>query len=150
MIENLTKQLCDELAAIEDLDAKIDALNTIRAALHAVSPFRDQPVDLVTWVKGDCVIGNDYNPNKVAKPEMDLLYRSIKADGYTQPIVSFRHAQMRMVVDGFHRNRVGKENGISAKSCTAICRSSASTRPNTSGWHPPSATTGHAASTPSS
>ena len=30
-------------------------------------------------------------------------------DGYTQPIVSFREDENITVIDGFHRNRVGKE-----------------------------------------
>lgn len=32
---------------------------------------------------------NDYTPNAVAPPEMKLLYDSIKADGYTMPIVCY-------------------------------------------------------------
>ena len=37
----------------------------------------------------DKVIANDYNPNKVAPPEMELLKHSIEEDGYTQPIVTY-------------------------------------------------------------
>ena len=33
----------------------VDALNRVRRALHAVSPFRDEPVDLVEWVPADAV-----------------------------------------------------------------------------------------------
>ena len=40
---------------------------------------------------------------------MELLKRSILQDGYTQPIVSWRNDEHFEVVDGFHRNRVGKE-----------------------------------------
>jgi hypothetical protein len=36
------------------------------------------------------VRANDYNPNKVASVELQLLYVSIKADGYTQPVVTIR------------------------------------------------------------
>ncbi len=53
---------------------------------------------------------NDYNPNSVAPPEMKLLERSIQADGYTQPIVSWHRDDVYEVVDGFHRHRVGKES----------------------------------------
>lgn len=35
------------------------------------------------------VHANDYNPNKVATPEMLLLKHSIEQDGYTQPIVTY-------------------------------------------------------------
>lgn len=41
---------------------------------------------------------------------MRLLETSIVADGYTQPIVTYANGTGRIVVDGFHRNRVGKES----------------------------------------
>tara|TARA_R110000868_G_scaffold309986_2_gene571213 strand:+ start:1288 stop:1911 length:624 start_codon:yes stop_codon:yes gene_type:complete len=89
---------------------KIEAINAIKIALHEISPFNSEPVDCVLWVKNDTVIANDYNPNSVAPPEMELLRLSIANDGYTQPIVSMdNHNGTREVIDGFHRNRVGKE-----------------------------------------
>lgn len=94
------------------LDDKVEMLNRIRERLHQSSPFKDEPVDLVLWVEGDRVHGNDYNPNSVAPPEMRLLERSIKQDGYTQPIVSYPLEQTFEVVDGFHRHRVGKESKV--------------------------------------
>jgi ParB-like chromosome segregation protein Spo0J len=102
------------LSAIESLvflpvDARVVALNHIRRALHEISPFREEPVDCVEWVNAEDVHANDYNPNSVAPPEMELLRRSILADGYTQPIVTMPENGKRTVVDGFHRNRVGKE-----------------------------------------
>lgn len=94
-----------------DLDKKVKAINELRIALHNISPFKEEPVDLVLWVKNDTVKANDYNPNSVAPPEMELLRLSISADGYTQPIVSMLedNGESREVIDGFHRNRVGKE-----------------------------------------
>lgn len=91
------------------IDEKIDAINEIKIALHEISPMRDEPVDCVLWVKNESVRANDYNPNSVAPPEMELLRQSIMEDGYTQPIVSFKENDFITVVDGFHRNRVGKE-----------------------------------------
>jgi hypothetical protein len=41
------------------------------------------PVYNVIAVPINKMEANDYNPNHVAKREMDLLYQSIKADGYT-------------------------------------------------------------------
>jgi ParB-like chromosome segregation protein Spo0J len=77
--------------------------------LHEISPFKSEPVDCVVWVNGETVEANDYNPNSVAPPEMELLKLSILADGYTQPIVTNPIDFGYEVVDGFHRNRVGKE-----------------------------------------
>jgi len=90
-------------------DEKIDIINEIKIALHEISPMRNEPVDCVLWVKNDNVKANDYNPNSVAPPEMELLRQSIMEDGYTQPIVSFKEDSQITVIDGFHRNRVGKE-----------------------------------------
>lgn len=75
---------------------------------------KQHPVSAVQWVPASAVQANDYNPNAVAKPEMDLLRRSIEADGYTQPIVTWlRDDGTYEVVDGFHRHLVGKEMGLS-------------------------------------
>lgn len=74
---------------------------------------KNHPVSRVQWVPAEIVQANDYNPNTVAKPEMDLLRRSIEADGYTQPIVTWlREDGVHEVVDGFHRHLVGKEMGL--------------------------------------
>jgi ParB-like chromosome segregation protein Spo0J len=99
------------LESIENLsiDEKIDALNYVKQRLHEASPMKNEPVDCVLWVKSDIVQANDYNPNSVAPPEMELLRQSIMEDGYTQPIVSFKEDDKITVIDGFHRNRVGKE-----------------------------------------
>ena len=100
------------IAGLADLplDERVSAINTIREALHEISPFRSEPVDFVRWVKSEDVHANDYNPNSVAPPEMALLRQSISADGYTQPIVAMLDdAGTHEVIDGFHRHRVGKE-----------------------------------------
>lgn len=103
-----------------DNDSKIEILNRIKKELHEISPMKHEPVDCVLWVKNEQVHANDYNPNSVAPPEMELLEHSILNDGYTQPIVSYNGcgsmnevlmgAAQLEVIDGFHRNRVGKES----------------------------------------
>jgi len=115
-MENKTTQLevnlfnlIKELKTLE-LNEKVHWLNIIRTELHNNSPFKNEPVDLVLWVNNTSVQANDYNPNSVAPPEMELLKLSILEDGYTQPIVTYDEKINRTVVDGFHRNRVGKES----------------------------------------
>ena len=107
----MDKVLHEKLLQISamDLDAKVEAINEVKALLKTISPFVAEPVECVQWVKADKVIANDYNPNSVAPPEMELLHVSIQEDGYTQPIVVWEHDGIFEVVDGFHRNRVGKE-----------------------------------------
>ncbi|OIO37215.1 MAG: hypothetical protein AUJ72_04965 [Candidatus Omnitrophica bacterium CG1_02_46_14] len=107
-ILNQIKLLFQGLDNLAD-EEKIEIINQIRISLHEHSPFRSEPVDCVLWIQSDFVQANDYNPNIVAPPEMKLLRHSIEVDGYTQPIVSFSEEGHYEVVDGFHRNRVGKE-----------------------------------------
>lgn len=103
------EQTIKEIAELP-IAERIEAINNIRAALHEISPFKSEPVDFVRWVPCSSVYANDYNPNSVAPPEMELLRLSIEQDGYTQPIVGMLDEQGgREVIDGFHRHRVGKE-----------------------------------------
>jgi len=118
-IEQAIKTLQDAISSSE-LERGVEIMNQAREALHEVSPFKTEPVDLVLWVKNTSVHANDYNPNSVAPPEMKLLEHSIACDGYTQPIVTAYDRQLgkmdtgdtREVIDGFHRNRVGKESEL--------------------------------------
>jgi ParB-like chromosome segregation protein Spo0J len=106
IIEKIRKNI-EEVKELPE-EERIEAVNEIRAEIKKVSPFED-PVDLVKWVPAEQVIANEYNPNRVAPPEMKLLQLSIEEDGFTQPIVVYAEDGYYTVVDGFHRNRVGKE-----------------------------------------
>lgn len=110
-IINITDILLGELSKIENTSDRVQSLNYIREKLHEISPFKSEPVDFVKWIPIDKVHANDYNPNSVAPPEMQLLEVSIINDGYTQPIVTWPNESDKVeVVDGFHRNRVGRES----------------------------------------
>lgn len=87
---------------------RINAINAFRQVIHQHSPFREQPVDCVLWVKQDRIMANDYNPNNVAPPEKRLLTKSLELDGFTQPIVVTENTpQHYEIVDGFHRHEIG-------------------------------------------
>lgn len=104
------KEIAEALDTESELEFKIDAMNVARLEIHKVSPFKTEPVDFVKWVKNSMVYANDYNPNRVAPPEMKLLEHSVLMDGYTQPIVTWPQPDERAeVIDGFHRLRIGKE-----------------------------------------
>lgn len=96
------------------LNDLVEYINDIRGFIHELSPFKNEPVDFVKWELSHNVVANDYNPNKVAPPEMELLEVSIMNDGYTQPIVTWNNPEKGKteVIDGFHRNRVGKESVV--------------------------------------
>jgi hypothetical protein len=70
------------------------------------------PVYTVKRVPIEQVTANDYNPNSVAPPEMELLETSIWEDGYTQPVVTVydKENDKYVVVDGFHRYRTLRES----------------------------------------
>ena len=67
------------------------------------------PVYNVKAVSVEQIRANAYNPNAVAPPEMNLLYMSIKEDGYTMPIVCYQLEDGTYeIVDGFHRYTIMK------------------------------------------
>lgn len=70
-----------------------------------------QPLHDVQWVNRDELHGNDYNPNKVFKPELELLKISILENGWTQPIVARHDGE---IVDGFHRWTISADPEIAA------------------------------------
>jgi hypothetical protein len=76
-IDDATARLVELVTALPSNAERVVALNKIRMALHEVSPLRHEPVDCVQWVRAEQVQANDYNPNTVAPPEMELLQRSI-------------------------------------------------------------------------
>jgi len=40
---------------------KIDFINDLREFIHTFSPFKNEPVDFVKWIKNDIVIANDWD-----------------------------------------------------------------------------------------
>jgi len=66
------------------------------------------PVYNVLRMPLERVVANDYNPNSVAPPELELLETSIWEDGYTMPVVTYYDDENDnyIVVDGFHRRLI--------------------------------------------
>ena len=97
MIEEILKQYADAT-----FDEKVKIYNEISQQLYDFLGV-NHPVLNVQLVPVDDVKGNDYNPNKVAPPEMNLLALSIRKDGLTMPCVVANDESVYVVVDGFHR-----------------------------------------------
>lgn len=56
------------------------------------------------------VYANDYNPNIVATPELNLLELSIIENGFCYPVAVIKDEENRYcIVDGFHRYTVAKK-----------------------------------------
>jgi ParB-like chromosome segregation protein Spo0J len=86
-----------------DIHEKVKLYNKISQELFDFIGLK-HPVLNVQLVPVERVQANDYNPNKVAPPEMKLLKLSIKKDGLTMPVVAAHKDKKHfVVVDGFHR-----------------------------------------------
>ena len=93
-------------------DKKVEIFNQITQELYDWIGMK-HPALNVQLVKTDLVEGNEYNPNKVAPPEMGLLSLSIKKDGMTMPVViadQNKKKKPHVVVDGFHRRTIAKND----------------------------------------
>lgn len=73
VLSNMIRQYFSQERSEEET---IRALNHLRRVLHEVSPFAQEPVDCVLWVKADEVVANDYNPNVMSSSEKKLLKHS--------------------------------------------------------------------------
>ena len=105
---DVVKAVSSCLESASDMHEKIKLINEFKILLHQHSPFSEEPVDCVLWVDGKTVDANDYNPNVMASVEKKLLERSIDMDGFTQPVVVAKQKERHLVVDGFHRQQLGK------------------------------------------
>ena len=74
-----------------------------------MSEFKS-PVYNVQAIPVEKIKANDYNPNRVAPPEMKLLEVSIWEDGFTSPCVCYYvpEEDIYELVDGYHRYMVMK------------------------------------------
>lgn len=111
-IDLLLDQLEEALVAgaNEDLSERVARYNRlVRMAAHHVN--LPHPTLGIQLVPVETVRGNDYNPNRVAPPEMQLLRLSIAKDGMTMPVVVADDVDAgdHVVVDGFHRTQVVKD-----------------------------------------
>lgn len=95
-----------------DIHEKVRVYNEITQELYDFLGM-SHPVLNVQLHPVEQVKSNDYNPNKVAPPEMKLLKLSIKKDGLTMPVVAAKNKKEYIVVDGFHRRmHVANDNEI--------------------------------------
>lgn len=94
------------------VDEKVAIYNSIHQQLFEWLGFNHPSLN-VQLVKAEQIMGNDYNPNRVAPPEMKLLTLSMRKDGVTMPVVVADQKSKKkpyVVVDGFHRTTVIQHN----------------------------------------
>ena len=81
-----------------------DEVREYNAAAAKLPETIDHPCLRPKLVHCDTVTSNEYNPNRVPDPELELLEQSIRSDGMTMPIVTYlREDGNYEIVDGFHR-----------------------------------------------
>src|SRR5690606_5838277 len=107
LIARLRKAIlaCLELPESE----RVAAYNAATSALRSmVADLCNDPVLAVRLVPAGKVVPNEYNPNRVASPEVGLVEASIREDGVTMPVATAHvpAAGTWVVVDGFHRRSV--------------------------------------------
>ncbi len=109
----ITEQFKAFLEENMDFDKKVQVFNELGDLLYAWLGL-NHPALNVKLIKADKLKGNDYNPNKVAPPEMKLLKLSIKKDGLTMPVVAWKDPKGKkyshVVVDGFHRTVIAQKD----------------------------------------
>src|SRR5690625_3526028 len=103
-----TQDSLEKSGADKDTRETYERVNALIAeAYDLLQEVQDSPnpVGRVQWLPIEQVQANDYNPNAVARQEMQLLYTSISEDGYTQPVVAIwdEEEQKAIIVDGYHR-----------------------------------------------
>lgn len=60
----------------------------------------------IEYIPFDEITPNDYNPNRQSEHEFELLIKSMREDGFTQPILVM--SEGKIIVDGEHRWRAAK------------------------------------------
>lgn len=90
-----------------DVEQRVAAFNAISSANGAlIVDVAPDPACSPQLFAAERVTANNYNPNVVADPELDLLDLSMKEDGITMCVVVGPKGDGVCVVDGFHRNVV--------------------------------------------
>jgi len=110
MIHNkLVDDFIESLPKNISFDEKVEIFNKLSSSMKDYIDI-PHPVIGLQLVKLADVSTNNYNPNKVASPEMKLLEYSIEKDGLTMPVVVANVDEKFEIVDGFHRSCVVKNN----------------------------------------
>ena len=65
----------------------------------------------IQYVKPSDIKPNSYNPNRQSDRDFELLLKSMKEDGFTQPVIVQKST--KEIVDGEHRWRAGQALGMS-------------------------------------
>lgn len=110
-LNEIQPSLLDQIKSIAQeasklpFEEKVTFLNEARLILHEISPFVFEPIDYVKWVPASKLKANDWNPNKMAQNEVNMLDFSMIKYGMAQAIVGWEtEDEEDRIIDGWHRN----------------------------------------------
>lgn len=72
-----------------------------------MNTIKEHPISNIKWLQVELLKANDYNPNFVLTPEMNLLKFSLIKQGWIQPILITNDFT---IIDGFHRHLLCKND----------------------------------------
>jgi len=106
---NSCKQNLSAISSTEDLEHLVSTYNQITDLLLQFFPSLP-PICATKLLPLSAINANDYNPNKMGKPESRLLQHSIEQDGLTFPVIVNQVSMngVYTLIDGFHRYELVK------------------------------------------
>ncbi|MCG9753490.1 ParB/RepB/Spo0J family partition protein [Vibrio brasiliensis] len=98
------KQSASATPSTKDLECLVSSYNLVTDLLMQLFPSLP-PICTTKLLPLDAINANDYNPNKMGKPESRLLQHSIEQDGLTLPVLvnQVNGDEGYTLIDGFHR-----------------------------------------------
>jgi ParB-like chromosome segregation protein Spo0J len=81
-------------------------------SLQSIADPSGHPVNNIQWLDVNDLTANDYNPNHVMEPEMQLLALSLLKQKWIQPILVWPDPKTGkyVIIDGYHRTMVVRSN----------------------------------------
>ena len=71
----------------------------------------------IEWVATDELYPNEWNPNSIDARTFEIITRSIKEHGFTQPILVNPHNR---IIDGYHRWKIAKSLDLASVPCVRV------------------------------
>jgi len=78
--------------------------------------FASNPIE-IKWIPVSCLVPNPWNPNRMSKDKLTKLRSEINARGFMVPVLVRPFGESLQIVDGEHRWRIAKEQGLEKIPC---------------------------------
>jgi ParB family chromosome partitioning protein len=78
--------------------------------------YASNPIE-ITWIPVSSIAPNPWNPNRMSKDKLTKLRSEINARGFIAPVLVRPFGESLQIVDGEHRWRIAKEQGLEKIPC---------------------------------